>query len=137
LDDVEFRKKQTKLYNDVDFIQEIRDKGYKTGIVTGAPPHIASLEIGMLGGENFDAVVIASSRMGIIPKPHPHGIEECLSMLEISNNEAMYVGNAEEDVISAKNANVYDVLLLRGEHEFPDIDPSLTIHSLYELREIL
>ena len=31
----------------------------------------------------------------------------------------------------------FDVLLDRKEHEFPDITPSLTIRSLYELKNIL
>lgn len=136
-DTTELRKQFTKLYDDVDFIQELRQNDYKTGIVTGAPIHIASLEIGMLGEENFDAIVTAHISNRIKPKPHPHGLEECLNLLGIQRNEAVYVGNADEDIITAKNAQVFDVLIVRGEHEFPEINPSLTIHSLYDLRQPL
>ena len=136
-DTIELRKQFTKLYDDVDFIQELRQNSYKTGIVTGAPVHIAFLEIGMLGKENFDAVIIAHTLNGIKPKPHPHGLEECLNLLGVQKNEAIYVGNADEDVATARNAQVFDVLLVRGEHEFPDINPSLRIHSLYDLRQFL
>ena len=116
---------------------KVKCVGYKVGIVTGAPPHIASLEISMIGEENFDNVIIASESRGVSPKPDAHGIEEALRLLNVQNNEAMYVGNAEEDILAARNANVLDVLLIRGEYKLPEINPSLKIYSLYDLREIL
>ena len=91
----------------------------------------------MLGQDNFDAVIVAQTSNGFKPKPHPHGLEECLNLLGVQKSEAIYVGNADEDVNTAKNAQVFDVLLIRGEYEFPDANPSLKIHSLYDLREIL
>lgn len=136
-DTVELRRAFTKLYDDVGFINEIRKKDYKTGIVTGAPAHIASLEIEILGGGKFDAIVIARSSNGISPKPHQHGLEECLRLLGASKKEAVYVGNADEDILTARNAGVFDILLDRGEHAFPGIKPSLTIHTLYDLRSLL
>lgn len=136
-DTIELRKQFTRLYDDVDFIQELRQNGYKTGIVTGAPIHITSFEIGMLGEKNFDAIVIAQTLNRVKPKPHPHGLEQCLNLLGVRKDEAIYIGNADEDVATAKNAQVFDVLLDRGEHEFPEINPSLRIHSLYELRQLL
>jgi HAD superfamily hydrolase (TIGR01549 family) len=135
-DTEELRKQFTKLYDDIDFIKELRKNGYKLGIVTGAPNHIASLEIGMLK-EDFDSVIIAKTVNGIKPKPHPPGLESCLNLLGVDKSKAIYVGNADEDVTAAKNAKVFDVLLIRGEHEFPGIKPSLRIHSLYELRKLL
>lgn len=136
-DTTELRKGFTELYDDVGFVDEVNQKGYKTGIVTGAPLNIASLEIDMIGQEKFGAIVVANSFNGFKPKPHPHGLEECLDILEVKPNEAMYIGNADEDVIAAKNANIYDVFINRGEHEFPHIKPSLTINSLYELRKLI
>jgi len=135
-DKAELRKKYTRLYNDVDFIQELRKKGCLTGIVTGAPIHIVSLETAMLGEENFNAIVIAQNSQGIIPKPHPHGLIECLNLLGIRNDEAIYVGNANEDIETARNARVFDVLLDRREYRLPKIQPSLTVHSLYELKDL-
>ncbi len=136
-DTPELREQFTRLYDDIDFIKELKRKGYKIGIVTGAPMHIAFLEIKMLGEENFDEIVIAATSNGIKYKPHPHGLLECLNKLGIKKEEAIYVGNSDEDVITAKNAQVFDVLLKRGEHTFPEINPSLTILSLYELRKLL
>lgn len=136
-DDIKLRQQFVRVYDDVAFLQELKENQYKTGIVTGAPQHIAEFEIGLLNGVSFDTVVIAKSINGIKPKPHPQGIEVCLRTLETNGEHAMYVGNADEDIEAAKSAGVLDVFIDRGEHEFPSIKPSVTIHSLYELRELL
>ncbi len=136
-DTVELRRQFTKPYSDVGFIRELRQRGYKIGIVTGAPGYIAELEIGMLGDKNFDAIILAQMSNGLKPKPHPQGLEKCLKLLGVDKTEAIYVGNADEDVLGAQNAHVFDVLLSRGECEFPDLTPSLRINSLYELRPLL
>jgi len=136
-DTTELRKRLTRVYDDVDFIQELKKSGYKTGIVTGAPLHIAKLEIGMLGREHYDAIVVAHRSNGFTPKPNPQGLEECLNLLDVTKDKAIYVGNADEDILTARNAQVFDVLIDRKEHEFPEINPSLVISSLYELRSFL
>ena len=136
-DTMEVRAKFTEPYDDIGFVQELRQKGCKTAIVTGAPQRIVTLELGMLGEQNFDAVVIAHAATEITPKPHPHGLIECLRLLEVDRSKAMYVGNADEDVEAARNAQMLDVLLARGEHEFPGISPSVKIRSLYDLRDLI
>lgn len=137
-DTIESRKKSVSMYDDVCFIEELKKEGYKTGIVTGATVPIANMEIEIIGPEKFDAIVIAQKSNGINPKPHPHGVEECLSLLGAKKNKAIYVGNADEDILTAKNAGVFDVLLKRGEYEFEmkNLKPSLIIHSLYDLKKI-
>lgn len=135
-DTIELRERFTKPYNDISVIKELRRNGHKTGIVTGAPLHIANLEINMIGRENFDSIIIAHRSNGFIPKPNPQGLEECLRQLNTQKNKAVYVGNADEDIEMAKRAEVFDILLDRREHKFPDVAPSLTISSLYELRAL-
>ncbi|MEK6952840.1 MAG: HAD-IA family hydrolase [Nanoarchaeota archaeon] len=136
-DNIESRKKFTKPYDDIDFIRELRAKGIKTGIVTGAPPNIATMEIELLGKQDFDAIVIAHTSNGKQPKPHPQGLVECLNLLDVNNNGAIYVGNGEEDIVTARNAGVLDILIDRGEFPFNDLNASLKINSLYDLRKVL
>ena len=63
-DKMDLRRKHVEPYNDVDIIPKLKQRGYKTGIVTGAPEHVVELEIGVLektiGEENFDAIVSAT-----------------------------------------------------------------------------
>jgi len=132
-DSVELRKQYVETYSDVNFIVELKNKGIKTAIVTGAPNHMMNLETNLLGKDNFDCLISANPENGFLPKPDPQGIEFCLSQLGIDRKNAMYIGNGSEDVEAAKNANVFDVHIDRGEHKI-NIIPSLKINSLYELR---
>lgn len=134
----EHRKEFTRLYEDVGAVQELRTLGYQTGIVTGAPPDVANINLDKLGREQFDVIFIASSLNGKNNKPHPEGLLYCLDQLRLDLNEAVYVGNADEDVIMARNAGMLDIIIDRHEMIFPaEIKPTIRINSLYELREIL
>jgi len=135
-DTVDLRKRFTRPYYDVGVINDIRQKGIKTGIVTGAPLHIADFEIGMLGPDNYDSIIIAHTLNGYKPKPHPHGLEECITKLGVQRHEAIYVGNSDEDTLTAKNAQVLDVIVDRQEYEC-NIVPSRKINTLIELKPIL
>ncbi len=133
----EKRKKSTRPFDDTGFIAELREKKFKTAIVTGSPKHIAEMEIGLVGKENFDAVILANHWENRLPKPHPESIEHCLKILKVKKSEAVFVGNADEDIIAAQNAEILDVFIERKEHFFPEIKPSFSISSLFELRKIL
>jgi len=128
-------------YPDVPFLGKLKGEGYKLGVVTGAPVEIMWMEIEVLahvlGADAFQAVVSAHPAAGSEAKPHPEGIEKCLCNLGVAKNEAIYVGNAREDVDAARNAGVLDVLLDRGEYDFPDLEPSLRITELCGLAGIL
>lgn len=132
LDTVEIRAQHTKLYDDISFLQELRDHGKKVGIVTAAPSHVAELELALIG--DVDDVVLASESNGILPKPSPDGIYKCLDLLGLKT--APFVGNSDEDVGAAEAAQVPDILIDRGEYDF-GITASINITSLYELRDLV
>ena len=135
-EDLDFRRACISAYHDIDFISELRDNGFRTGIVTGAPQFIAEMEIGLIGRHNFDSVIFQDILKNK-PKPHPDGIHECLKLLGLTERETVFVGNSDEDMLAAQNAKMLDVMIDRKEHEFPHVTPSLTISSLYELRPLL
>jgi phosphoglycolate phosphatase-like HAD superfamily hydrolase len=132
-DSVDLRKKYTKTYSDVKVLDILKKGGSKIGIFTQAPKHIADFEVSLLGDQYLDVVVSARESSGIRPKPHPHGLEECMRILGVDSDITCCVGNGREDILSAKAASVFDILIDRGEYKFQDVFPSLTIKSLYEL----
>jgi len=134
----ETRRRFIKAYSDIACIGQLKDAGYKMGIVTGSPDKITALEVSILGKHNFDSVVVARRSTGM-PKPHPEGLEKCLHALDAKKQESLFIGNAEEDVLTAKNAGILDVFLRRGEYDFrlDKIRPSVIIDSLYGLRSML
>ena len=134
---VELRRKYVSPYSDIDVLERIKENGYRTGIVTGAPPEIAEMEIKLLGPENFDVVVITTVSDNVKSKPHPHGIELCLKSLSTTKKETIYIGNSDEDVLAAKRAGVLDIFINRSEHPFDleKLKPSFVIESLHELEQ--
>ncbi len=136
-DTPESRKEYLEVYRDVGFIEQLKDAGYMTAIVTGSPEEYAFMEIDLIGAGNFDCIIIAHETGSIAPKPDPHGIKECLKMCGVKKEKAVYTGNAQEDLLSAKSAEVFDVLIRRGDHVVGEyIKPSLEIYSLHELRQL-
>lgn len=133
------RRQYTRKFLDVDFLDELKDKKYKIGVVTGGSPHVMDVNLDTLGRHYFDAYVSAnfSAKPPLPPKPDPTGLYRCMELLGVQPSEAFFVGNGEEDVGAAQNAGVFDVLILRGEHEPPKVNASMRIKTLYELRGLL
>jgi FMN phosphatase YigB (HAD superfamily) len=59
-----------------------------------------------------------------------------MELLDVNKEEAIYIGNSDEDIYAAKNAGVHDVLIMRGEYDFSSVGPSTKINSLYELEPL-
>ncbi|MBW2971979.1 HAD hydrolase-like protein [Candidatus Woesearchaeota archaeon] len=137
-DSIELRLKMTYVYGDVpEALRMFRDGGVKLGVVTGAPLHIAGIELEKVDIRLFDAVIFNNPKCGFAYKPNSAGLERCLEIMGVLRNSAMYVGNADEDVYTARSAGVDDVLVDRGEHVFPGLQPSHTVSDLLVLERIL
>lgn len=50
--------------------------------------------------------VVLGQREGVPKKPDPTAIREALTLLQVTEEEAAYVGDSEVDVFTAKNANL-------------------------------
>lgn len=124
------------LYDDVIIIKNLRAQGLKLAIVSGARPSVAEREINMLGKENVDCVVLAQPAHGSHPKPDPHCINLCLEKLNIKPEHAVYVGNADEDILTARNAGIISIIIDRNECPI-ELKPTILIKSLHELPDII
>ncbi len=133
-DTIELRRQHVRLYSDVDMLNRLN--GTKRGVLTGAPLHITALYLEILG-ISFDSVVVARPRENIKEKPHPMGLEKCMSELMVPKNKTLYVGNAEEDVLTGKNAGVATGLIERGEIDTSHFEPTFRLQSLYDLEKQL
>jgi phosphoglycolate phosphatase len=117
----------------------IRKIGKKTGIVTGAPVHIADFYVDeLMGRDLFDSVTFARKSSGLEKKPNPQALLACIDELGLRKRDAIYTGNSEEDVDMGRAAGVKTVLIDRGEHNIGESpEPPLRIRSLYELEEFI
>jgi len=132
-DNVELRKNFTYPYKDTEVINEIRNNGVKTGILTGAPIDIRDMEI-RLTNQKFDAIISANYINGIKEKPNPEGLLKCLEEMKIKKENATIVGNGLEDIEVGRNAGVFTILVNRRSHKSQNACPDLEVKSLYKLR---
>jgi phosphoglycolate phosphatase len=133
-DGIETRIRHTYVYDDIDYLEFLKEKGIKLTLLTGARNEIAQAEVDLLNRGVFEFILIADPNGDVPSKPHPLGVERCLEKLGIDKSEAIYVGNTDEDLLTAKNAGIFSVLIDRNEHRH-DLIPDKKIKTLTELDE--
>ena len=89
-------------------VAEIRQKGYRFGVVSSGNDCRVNREIKELGLDGFFEVVICHEQIRN-RKPHPEGIEIALQQLGVTPIQTAYVGDSPEDIEMGKRAKVFTV----------------------------
>lgn len=93
-------------------LDALKALGIKLGIVSGARPEVLEL----LGAEGlldrFEVIILGSDVTK--GKPDPEGILKCMSLLNVSPAETIYVGDAPVDIQASRAAGVRVVGVLSG-----------------------
>jgi HAD superfamily hydrolase (TIGR01662 family) len=89
-------------------IKELRQRGYRLGVVSSGNDCRVNREIEELGlAGNFEVVVCHEQIKN--RKPHPEGLKTALRSLGCSETEVGYVGDTPEDIEMGKGAGVLTV----------------------------
>ena len=95
----------TRPYDGIlDMLRNLRNKGIKVAIVSNKP----DFAVQPLCQEHFPGLIdfACGERPGIRRKPHPDSVYECLNKLGVDRSEAVYIGDSEVDVDTAKNSGL-------------------------------
>ena len=118
----------------------LRDMGVKLAVVSNRERPRLALENTDLA-KYFDAMVGAHEPYGKLPyKPNPAMINELLAHLNIKSSEAVYVGDADIDIVTAIAAHVRGIGISKGTFtakELKQLGAWKSIDSLSELIEIV
>jgi HAD superfamily hydrolase (TIGR01549 family) len=91
-----------------DVLMELRRRNYRLGVVTSGNEDRVSQEIEEASlPEIFDVVICAEHIAN--QKPHPEGLEIALNRLGCASEQAAYIGDAPEDILMGKHANVLTI----------------------------
>ena len=98
-----------------DLLLRLKER-YVLAVVTGANPQILKEKVipKFKIPEVFSNIISGYEIEPAKQKPHPFAIEKLLEEHNISTEEAIYVGDAGNDVQMAKNAGVEPVVVLTG-----------------------
>lgn len=95
-----------------EMLKSIKDAGFKTAIVTNKADFAAQDLCKRMFGDTIDLIV--GSVDGRPNKPAPDGVYYALDVLKSKLENTIFVGDADTDIITAKNAGLVSVGVLWG-----------------------
>ena len=137
----EYERELIKPFPDtISTLTSLHDMGVKLAVVSNREyPESALKNSGL--APYFDAIVGAEEPWGHLPyKPNPAMINALLEHMNISCNEAVYVGDADLDIVTAKAAHVRAIGICTGNfshHDFALLGAWKSIDTLSELVAIV
>lgn len=118
-----------------DVLMELRRKRYRLGVVTSGNEDRVGQEIEEASLPEIFEVIICAEHIEN-KKPHPEGLEVALNRMGCERHQAAYVGDAPEDILMGKQA---DVLTIGVRSNYPssgrllDSEPDLYLESISDL----
>ncbi len=104
---------KTKPYDGiVELIGKLRMDGLQTAVVSNKADFAVQELCEQYFPEMFDYVV--GERVGVRKKPAPDAVNEVLRQLDMETTQAVYVGDSEVDVATAKNAQMNHIIVEWG-----------------------
>lgn len=96
----------------LELLARLRAEGIRTAVVSNK----ADFVVQTLCRDYFPGLVdcAVGERAGIPKKPAPDSVQEVLRALEIPREQAVYVGDSDVDVVTARNAGMDGILVLWG-----------------------
>ena len=97
----------------VDMLKSLKKEGYKTAVLSNKPD-FATVDVvnTVFGEELFD--IVRGAVDGVPLKPDPTAVLGIMKEMEITAEDAIFVGDTKVDIATGKNANLYSVGVLWG-----------------------
>ena len=134
----EYERELIKPFPDtVPTMTRLREMGLKLAVVSNRErPSLALERTGL--AKYFDMIVGAEEPFGRLPyKPNPAMINTLLEHLNIPNSEAIYIGDADLDIITAEAAHVRSVGIAKGNFSREEFKLLGAWKSIDELSELI
>ena len=115
-------------------LELLSEKGIKKGLVTNSGRKAVQLALIRHGLEHGFDVVVTRDEVDRL-KPYGDGIESALRILNVPIENAMYIGDSINDMLAAKNANVFSIIINRQANCFEKLkksSPNYIVNSLSE-----
>lgn len=133
LDDFGRKLDAVQLYHDADVLFPLKEKGLLLAICTSARRKAAESVANLFGTEFFDKIEVCNQYERFAAKPCPDGLLYIVRFFGLKNEEAIFVGNADDDLLAGKNAGIETLIVDRKEYKFNfSFEPKI-IQTLYEI----
>lgn len=126
------------VYDDVyETLDYLLEKGYVLGIVTSKSKNIAMKNINDLKLNKYFSTIITYEDT-LLHKPNKEPLYKALDLLNKTNEEAIYIGDHDNDVRAGKNASM-KTGLMKYSHRFNDaieLKPDIVFESFKSIKEL-
>ena len=105
-----------------EFLEQCRNRNVKWGVVTNKPENLSRMLLDSLGVGKQAASIVGGDTL-TVRKPNPEPVLHACKQAETSPEFAMYVGDAERDIVAGKKAGLETIAVTYGyipPDEFPD-----------------
>ena len=92
-----------------DLLKNLRQAGCRTAVVSNKADYAVQELCEQYFPGVFDAAV--GERAGILKKPAPDSVNEVLRRLNVTKENAVYIGDSEVDIATARNAQMRSILV--------------------------
>lgn len=135
--DVFLNFSRPRLHNDtIALLKTLKRKGKKIAVFSNGRSSRISKEMKYLGVLRYFDYVISGRDLNAL-KPNPTGLKLILKSLNVKSENAVYIGDMCDDVITAKLASVHSCAISTGfdsYHALRSIHPDYLFKSIAELK---
>jgi len=119
----------------LDLLDTLKEKGFTLAVLSNKPDNVTQDVVRLFFGDRFD--VIAGQKKGIAPKPDPAGVFAILNELNMTAEEAYFIGDTYVDISTGKNAGIESIGVLWGFRDRDELEGAGADHIVAHASEIL
>lgn len=89
-----------------ELLKKLKDKGIKTAVVSNKFDLAVKELSNKYFGDLIDIAIGENEQAGIKKKPAPDTVFEVLNLMNLKSEDAIYIGDSDVDIMTAKNSNM-------------------------------
>lgn len=127
---------KTKAYDGIiELIHKLREEGIKTAVVSNKADYAVQVLCKQYFEGLFDTAV--GEKPDVRKKPAPDSVNEVLNKLQICREKAVYIGDSEVDIETAKNAEMDCISVDWGFRDKAYLKEMGAMHIVSNVKELL
>lgn len=122
-----------------ELLADLKGRGIKLAVASGNERAFLDKAIEYLKLSSVFDVVVSADDVAR-SKPDPEMLQKAMSAVKVKPNQTLFVGDARNDVLAAKNAKVTSAIVLTGvlnAVEAEELDPEFILDSVLDVESLL
>jgi len=136
----QYIEEKTFVFEDaLNFLENLKEKDLKLGIISNSDDKIVEYTLKFHDLKKFFNFIVTSEKAKSY-KPNKRIIELAIKLYQEKPENLILIGNSHVDIKTAKNFNIFSILILRSRKELQkvfEVKPNLIVFDLRTLNDLL